>query len=262
MHGNVSSRGSRARRARSSDRRIASAMRSTRRRARSRKLPAGDFTYPLTIDNDDSAMVMYLQGANESFARTRVVRPDEPGAAQPVLQRPAHRAATRLCGARDTVGAAPRSRHRVRRAEPCCRHRQGARRFADIPHALPQRRSRRCRPTNSTAYKQGLIGRLRETRQEPRRSQPALLERPRRRLHEVRFARTDRATDRDRSTRRGLLAFYDRLLELAQKQRLVIYSRGKFDDGPAGNRDHRRERIPADRPDTSGETAGGSATGK
>ena len=70
MHGNVDFRGSGARGADRQDRRSIS-IAWTRGRTPSRGFPAGDFTYPLTIDNADSAMVMYLQGANDRSRSAR-----------------------------------------------------------------------------------------------------------------------------------------------------------------------------------------------
>jgi insulysin len=109
------------------------------------------------------------------------------------------------------------------------------------------------------AYKQGLIGRLLE-------KDKNLADRSVRYWSDldVGFTNFDSreqiAAEIAKIDQAGFARFYDRLLELAQRQRLVIYNHGKFTEIPAGTA---ITDVSAFR-QTAGyfETAGGSATGK
>ena len=88
-------------------------------------------------------------------------------------------------------------------------------------------------PDEFNAYKQGLITRLRE-------KDKNLAERSQRYWSDLDVGFTDFdsreqiATQIENLDPSQIVAFYDRLLGAVAKQRLVIYSRGKFDGSPPG----------------------------
>jgi secreted Zn-dependent insulinase-like peptidase len=196
------------------------------------RLPMGDFTYPLTIDNADSAMVMYLQGADTSFAeRARF------GLASQVL-RSAYYNELRT---EQQLGYAVVVTPSVLRRVP------GMLFVVQSPVAGPNKvldatltflthyRGELAAMSGEefTAYKQGLIGRLRE-------KDKNLADRSQRYWSDLDVgftafdSREQIARQIEQIDQPQLLAFYDHLLAMAKQRRLVIYSRGRFDDVPPG----------------------------
>jgi insulysin len=196
------------------------------------RLPADDFTFRLEIDNDDAAMTMYLQGADESFQEralfglmgqmlrtpyfndlrteqqlgyavfvTPSVLRRTPGLAF-VVQSP-------VAGAKALVQATEKFLNDYRAV------------LADMPAA------------EFNDYKQGLIGRLLE-------SDKNLGERSMRYWSDLDLgytsfdSRIQIAAAVEAIDHPMLVAFYDRLLALEAKQRLIIYNRGRFDEEPSG----------------------------
>jgi insulysin len=196
------------------------------------KLPDGDFTYPLAIDNDDAAMVAYVQGANESFEERALF-----GLTAQILRGPYYNdlRTERQLGyvvlltpsvLRRTPGIAFVVQSPV----------AGAGTLLQLTDAfLTQYRSTlEAMPADEfSQYKQGLISRLRE-------QDKNLVDRSQRYWSDLDVGFTDLdsrqqiAAEVEKIDKPQLLAFYDRLHELEQRRRLVIYSRGKFDDVPPG----------------------------
>jgi len=196
------------------------------------KLPTGDFTYPLTIDNADSAMVMYLQGANESFAERALF-----GLTSQVLRSPYYNELRTEQQLGYVVLVTPSVLRRVPGIafvvqSPVA----GPNKVLDVSRSfLTHYRGALAAMSAEefAAYKQGLIGRLRERDKN-------LADRSQRYWSDLDVgftsfdSREQIAQQIELIDAPQLLAFYDHLLELVQKQRLVIYSRGKFDDLPPG----------------------------
>ncbi len=196
------------------------------------KLPVGEFTYPLTIDNADSAMVMYLQGANESFAEramfgltSQVIRSayyndlrTEQQLGYAVVVTPS--VLRRVPGIIFVVQSPVAGPNKVLDASQAfLTHYRGA--LAAMS------------AEEFDAYKQGLIGRLRE-------KDKNLFDRSLRYWSDLDVgftsfdSREQIALQIEQIDQPEILAFYDHLLEMAQQQRLVLYSRGRFDDVPPG----------------------------
>lgn len=196
------------------------------------KLPASDFTFPLTIDNADSAMVMYLQGADESFAQRALF-----GLTSQVLRTAYYNELRTEQQLGYVVLVTPSVLRRVPGIafvvqSPVA----GARKVLDVSQTfLTQYRKTLAEMSADefAAYKQGLIGRLRERDKN-------LVDRSLRFWSDLDVgfttfdSREQIAQQIEQIDQAQLLAFYDRLLEQAQKQRLVIYSLGKFDTAPPG----------------------------
>ena len=196
------------------------------------RLPVGDFTYPLKIDNDDAAMVMYLQGANESFEERALF-----GLTSQILRGPYYNDLR----TEQQLGYAVVVTPSVLRRTP------GIAFVVQSPVAGPGKlldasesfvthyRGALVAMSNDefTAYQQGLISRLRE-------KDKNLVDRSQRYWSDLDVGFTDFdsreqiATQIERIDQARLLEFYDRLLGLEQHQRLVIYSSGKFADVPPG----------------------------
>ena len=196
------------------------------------KLPASDFTFPLTIDNADSAMVMYLQGADESFAQRALF-----GLTSQVLRTAYYNELRTEQQLGYVVLVTPSVLRRVPGIafvvqSPVA----GAGKVLDVSQTfLTQYRKTLAEMSADefTAYKQGLIGRLRERDKN-------LADRSLRFWSDLDVgfttfdSREQIAQQIEQIDQAQLLAFYDRLLDQAQKQRLVIYSLGKFDTSPPG----------------------------
>ena len=196
------------------------------------RLPAGDFTYPLTIDNADSAMVMYLQGANESFAERALF-----GLTSQVLRSPYYNDLRTERQLGYVVLVTPSVLRRVPGIafivqSPVA----GPNKVLDVSQSfLSQFRGALAAMSAEefAAYKNGLIGRLRERDKN-------LNDRSLRYWSDLDVgftsfdSREQIAQQIELIDQPRLVAFYDHLSELAQKHRLVIYSRGKFDDVPPG----------------------------
>ncbi len=196
------------------------------------RLPIGQITYPLTIANDDAAMVMYLQGANESFEERALF-----GLASQVLRSPYYNDLR----TQQQLGYAVVVTPSVLRRTP------GVAFVIQSPVAGPGKllsatetfltRYRATLAAMSAdeldAYKQGLISRLRE-------KDKNLVDRSQRYWSDLDVgfttfdSREQIATQIEKIGQTQLLAFYDHLLDLEQHQRLVIYSLGKFKDPPPG----------------------------
>ena len=196
------------------------------------KLPTGDFTYPLTIDNADSAMVMYLQGANESFAERALF-----GLTSQVMRSAYYNELRTEQQLGYVVLVTPSVLRRVPGIafvvqSPVA----GPNKVLDVSQSfLTHYRGELAAMSGDeyAAYKQGLIGRLRERDKN-------LADRSQRYWSDLDVgftsfdSREQIAQQIELIDQPHLLAFYDHLLELVQKQRLVIYSRGKFDAVPPG----------------------------
>ena len=222
------------------------------------RLPIGDFTYPLTIDNDDAAMVLYMQGGNESFAERALF-----GLTSQILRSPFYNDLR----TDQQLGYAVLVTPSVLRRVP------GIVFVVQSPVASPAallaasqtfltryRAAVAAMPADEfNAYKQGLIGRLLE-------KDKNLADRSVRYWTDldVGFTNFDSreqiAAEIAKIDQTGFAQFYDRLLELAQRQRLVIYNHGKFTEIPAGTA---ITDVSAFRQSAGYfETAAGSATGK
>ena len=196
------------------------------------RLPAADFTYPLTIDNDDAAMVLYLQGSNETFAERALF-----GLASQILRSPYYndlRTEQQLGYAvivtpsvlRRVPGMVFAVQSPVTGADALLK---ASRSFLTHYRAALVAMS----ADEFNAYKQGLITRLRE-------KDKNLAERSQRYWNDLDVgftgfdSREQIATQIEKLDQPQIVAFYDRLLDAVAKQRLVIYSRGKFDGAPPG----------------------------
>ena len=196
------------------------------------RLPAGDFTYPLTIENDDASMVLYLQGASESFAERALF-----GLTSQVLRSPYYNDLR----TEQQLGYAVLVTPSVLRRVP------GIAFVVQSPVAGPgallgasqtfltgYRTTLAAMPGDEfTAYKQGLIGRLLE-------KDKNLADRSVRYWSDldVGFTTFDSreriAQEIEKIDQASLIVFYDRLLALVAQQRLVIYNSGRFTDLPPG----------------------------
>lgn len=196
------------------------------------RLPDADFTYPLKIANDDAVMVLYLQGANDSFAeRARF------GLTAQILRSPYY----------NDLRTDQQLGYAVVVTPSVLRRTPGMSFVVQSPVAGPDRllkvtdsflthyRGALVAMSNEefNAYKQGLISRLRE-------KDKNLADRSQRYWSDLDVgfttfdSREQIATQIEQIDQAAQLAFYDHLLDLEQRQRLVIYSRGKFDGTPPG----------------------------
>lgn len=196
------------------------------------RLPVGDFTYPLTIDNDDAAMVLYLQGRNETFGERALF-----GLASQILRSPYYndlRTQQQLGYAvivtpsvlRRTPGMVFAVQSPVAGADAVLKASESF--LSHYRRALVA-----MSPDEFNAYKQGLTTRLRE-------KDKNLAERSQRYWSDLdvgftTFDSREQIADQiDKIDQTQILAFYDQLLADVDKQRLVIYSRGKFKGAPPG----------------------------
>ncbi len=197
------------------------------------RLPVGDFTYPLTIDNDDAAMLLYMQGGNESFAERALF-----GLTSQVLRSPFYNDLRTDQQLGYAVLVTPSVLRRVpgvvfvvqspvaSAAALLAASQTFLTRYQAAVAAMPA--------DEFNAYKQGLIGRLLE-------KDKNLADRSVRYWSDldVGFTNFDSreqiAAEIAKIDQARFAQFYDRLLELTQQQRLVIYSRGKFTESPAGS---------------------------
>ncbi len=177
-------------------------------------------------------MVMYLQGANESFAERALF-----GLTSQVLRSPYYNELRTEQQLGYVVLVTPSVLRRVPGIafvvqSPVA----GAGKVLDVSQTFLTQYRRTLAEMSAdefTAYKQGLISRLRERDKN-------LVDRSLRFWSDLDVgfttfdSREQIAQQIEQIDQAQLLAFYDRLLELAQKQRLVIYSRGKFDAVPPG----------------------------
>jgi insulysin len=196
------------------------------------RLPADDFTFKLDIDIDDASMTLYLQGADESFHERALF-----GLMGQILKTPYFndlRTEQQLGYAvfvtpsvlRRTPGLAFVVQSPVAGASALV---QATGKFlADYRRVLAA-----MSPAEFDDYKQGLIGRLLE-------SDKNLGARSMRYWSDLDVgftsfdSRVQIAAAIEAIDQPTLLAFYDRLLSLEAKQRLIIYNRGRFDEDPAG----------------------------
>ncbi len=196
------------------------------------RLPVGQFTYPLKIANDNAAMVLYLQGANESFEDRALY-----GLASQIVRTPYYNDLR----TNQQLGYAVVVTPAVLRRTP------GLAFVIQSPVAGPgkllsatetflthYRAALATMPSNEfNAYKQGLISRLLE-------KDKNLVDRSQRYWGDLDVgfttfdSREQIAAQIEKIDQAQLLAFYDQLLNLDQRQRLVIYSLGKFKDAPPG----------------------------
>ncbi len=196
------------------------------------KLPMAELTYPLTIANDDAAMVLYLQGANDSFEeRARF------GLTAQILRGPYYNDLR----TEQQLGYAVVVTPSVLRRTPGMSFVvqspvAGPDKLLDATHSfLTHFRGELVAMPNEEfdAYKQGLISRLRE-------QDKNLIDRSQRYWSDLDVgfttfdSRDQIATQIEQIDQASQLAFYDQLLDVEQHQRLVIYSRGKFEDTPPG----------------------------
>jgi len=196
------------------------------------RLPDDDFRYELKIDNDDASMTLYVQGADESYRERALF-----GLTGQILRTPYFndlRTEQQLGYAvfvtpsvlRRTPGLAFVVQSPVASASALVKATETFLTsyrpvLADMPEA------------DFNEYKQGLIGRLLE-------SDKNLNDRSLRYWSDldVGFTNFDSriqiAAAIQTIDQKALLAFYDRLLGLEAHQRLIIYSKGRFGESPAG----------------------------
>lgn len=196
------------------------------------RLPHDDFRYELKIDNDDAAMTLYVQGADESYRERALF-----GLMGQILRTPYFndlRTHQQLGYAvfvtpsvlRRTPGLAFVVQSPVASARALVQATEAFltayRPFlADMPE------------TEFNEYKQGLIGRLLE-------SDKNLNDRSQRYWSDldVGFTNFDSrmqiAAAIQSIDHATLLAFYDRLLGLEARQRLIVYNEGRFGEDPTG----------------------------
>jgi secreted Zn-dependent insulinase-like peptidase len=196
------------------------------------RLPADDFTYELKIDNDDASMTLYVQGANESYRERALF-----GLTGQILRTPYFndlRTQQQLGYAvfvtpsvlRRTPGLAFVVQSPVAGAEALVRATETfLSSYRPVLANMPE--------PEFNEYKQGLIGRLLE-------SDKNLNDRSLRYWSDldVGFTKFDSriqiAAAIQTIDHATLLAFYDRLLGLEARQRLIIYNAGRFGEDPAG----------------------------
>lgn len=196
------------------------------------RLPAGDFTFGLNARSDDAAMLLYLQGADRSFEeRARF------GLTAQVLRTPYY----------DDLRTQQQLGYVVAVAPSVLRRTPGLAFVVQSPvsgpgallHAtrtfLDGYRSKLAGMSADelSAYKQGLRSLLLE-------KDKNLADRSQRYWSDLDVgitsfdSREQIAARIDRIDLPDLMKFYDRLLELEQSRRLVIYSGGRFPDRPPG----------------------------
>ncbi len=201
------------------------------------RLPIGDFTYPLTIDNDDAAMVLYLQGANESFAERALF-----GLTSQILRSPYYNDLRTDQQLGYAVVVTPSVLRRDRRDR-----RSSCRVPLPSPAALLAADADRSSPTIAARSLRDADRRIQRIQTGSDRPPAREGQKSRR---SQRSATGATSTSASRSSIRanrsppqiakidqtGFARFYDRLLELAQRQRLVIYNHGKFTEIPRAPR--------------------------
>jgi secreted Zn-dependent insulinase-like peptidase len=196
------------------------------------RLPAGDFTFALNARSDDAAMLLYLQGADPSFEeRARF------GLTSQVLRTPYY----------DDLRTQQQLGYVVAVTPSVLRRTPGLAFVVQSPVSGPgalleatktfldgyRGKLARTSADELSAYEQGLIGLLLE-------KDKNLADRSQRYWRDLDVgitsfdSREQIAARIDRIDLPALMKFYDRLLELVQTRRLVIYSAGRFHDRPPG----------------------------
>ena len=196
------------------------------------RLPAADYTYPLTIDNDDAAMVLYVQGSNETFAERALF-----GLTSQILRSPYYNDLRTEQQLGYAVIVTPSVLRRVPGMVFAVQSPvTGADALLNASQSFLTHYRKALAAMSAdefNAYKQGLITRLRE-------KDKNLAERSQRYWSDLDVgftgfdSREQIATQIEKIDQTQIVAFYDRLLDDVAKQRLVIYSTGKFKGAPPG----------------------------